>query len=184
MISDFSNLFNSFKNEGISDENKTELKNENKKNKETVEKAKSEIAGKIKVADEAENADLLKELIIKHWTKEAQKTASAYNAKAKPGQKIEAVNIDSVIYSATKVEKAEKNDKIDSADSTKSATDDTTGKHKAPVVPKDTDVYKKLGKSEYNLMKKVYQVLNSENRLDDKTKDKIKAKLVKKIFAE
>ena len=172
------------KNEGISDDNKTELKNENKKNKETVEKAKSEIAGKIKVADEAENADLLKELIIKHWTKEAQKTASAYNAKAKPGQKIEAVNIDSVIYSATKVEKAEKNDKIDSADSTKSATDDTTGKHKAPVVPKDTDVYKKLGKSEYNLMKKVYQVLNSENRLDDKTKDKIKAKLVKKIFAE
>ena len=33
-------------------------------------------------------------------------------------------------------------------------------------------------------MKKVYQVLNSENRLDEKTKNKIKAKLVKKILAE
>ena len=182
---------NSFKTEeaalkadGISDEGKTELKTKNKSNKDAVEKAKSEIAGKIKVADEAENTDLIKELIIKHWTKEAQKTASAYNAKAKPGQKIEAVNIDSVISSATKVEKSEKSDINESSDSTISSVTDTQDKQKAPVVPKDTDVYKKLGKSEYNLMKKVYQVLNSENRLDDKTKDKIKAKLVKKILAE
>ena len=101
--------------------------------------------------------------------------------ETKETTKVEAVK---AVKEVEKVEKAEKNDKIDSADSTKSATDDTTGKHKAPVVPKDTDVYKKLGKSEYNLMKKVYHVLNSENRLDDKTKDKIKAKLVKKIFAE
>lgn len=172
------------KADGISDEGKTELKTKNKSNKEAVEKAKSEIAGKIKVADEAENTDLIKELIIKHWTKEAQKTASAYNAKAKPGQKIEAVNIDSVISSATKVEKSEKSDINESSDSTISSVTDTQDKQKAPVVPKDTDVYKKLGKSEYNLMKKVYQVLNSENRLDDKTKDKIKAKLVKKILAE
>lgn len=169
------------KADGISDERKTELKTKNKSNKEAVEKAKSEIVGKIKVADEAENTDLIKELIIKHWTKEAQKTASAYNAKAKPGQKIEAVNIDSVISSATKVEKSDINE---SSDSTISSVTDTQDKQKAPVVPKDTDVYKKLGKSEYNLMKKVYQVLNSENRLDDKTKDKIKAKLVKKILAE
>lgn len=172
------------KADGISDEGKTELKTKNKSNKDAVEKAKSEIAGKIKVADEAENTDLIKELIIKHWTKEAQKTASAYNAKAKPGQKIEAVNIDSVISSATKVEKSEKSDINESSDSTISSVTDTQDKQKAPVVPKDTDVYKKLGKSEYNLMKKVYQVLNSENRLDDKTKDKIKAKLVKKILAE
>lgn len=171
------------KAEGISDDNKAELKTKNKSNKEVVEKAKSEIAGKIKVADEAENADLIKELIIKHWTKEAQKTASAYNAKAQPGQKIEAVNIDSVISSATKVENATNTNKSDSTDST-SRTPDTQGNQKEPATPKDTDVYKKLGKSEYKLMKKVYQVLNSENRLDDKTKDKIKAKLVKKILAE
>ncbi len=172
------------KAEDISDESKSELKNKNKEHKDTVEKAKSEIVGKIKVVDEAENADLIKELIIKHWTKEAQKTASSYNAKAKPGEKIEAVNIDSLISSATKVDKTEKNEKNDSTDSIESAASDVIGKHKAPVVPKDTDVYKKLGKSEYNIMKKVYQVLNSENRLDDKTKDKIKAKLVKKILAE
>lgn len=172
------------KAEDISDESKSELKNKNKEHKDTVEKAKSEIVGKIKVVDEAENADLIKELIIKHWTKEAQKTASSYNAKAKPGEKIEAVNIDSLISSATKVDKTEKNEKNDSTDSIESVASDVIGKHKAPVVPKDTDVYKKLGKSEYNLMKKVYQVLNSENRLDDKTKDKIKAKLVKKILAE
>ena len=172
------------KAEDISDESKSELKNKNKEHKDTVEKAKSEIVGKIKVVDEAENADLIKELIIKHWTKEAQKTASSYNAKAKPGEKIEAVNIDSLISSATKVGKTEKNEKNDSTDSIESVASDVIGKHKAPVVPKDTDVYKKLGKSEYNLMKKVYQVLNSENRLDDKTKDKIKAKLVKKILAE
>ena len=172
------------KAEDISDESKSELKNKNKEHKDTVEKAKSEIVGKIKVVDEAENADLIKELIIKHWSKEAQKTASSYNAKAKPGEKIEAVNIDSVIYNATKVDKTEKNGKNDSTDLTNSAAIDAIGKHKAPVVPKDTDIYKKLGKSEYNLMKKVYQVLNSENRLDDKTKDKIKAKLVKKILAE
>lgn len=170
--------------EGISEESKSELKIKNKANREVVEKAKSEIVGKIKVADEAENADLIKESIIKHWAKEAQKTASSYNAKAKPGQKIEAVNIDSVISSATKVEKIEKGEKTDSIDSKSCTTTDTIGKHKVPGVPKDTDVYKKLGKSEYNLMKKVYQVLNSENRLDDKTKDKIKAKLVKKILAE
>lgn len=169
------------KTDEISDESKTELKNENKKNKETIEKAKSEIVGKIKVVDDAENAELIKELIIKHWTKEAQKAASSYNAKAKPGQKIEAVNIDSVISSATKTEKIE-NDK--STELTNRVAIDTIGKNKTPIVPKDTDVYKKLGKSEYNLMKKVYQVLNSENRLDDKTKNKIKAKLVKKILAE
>lgn len=172
------------KTEDISDESKSELKNENKKNKETIEKAKSEIAGKIKVVDEAENAVLIKDLIIKHWTKEAQKTASSYNAKAKPGQKIDPVNIDFVISSATKVEKIDKNEKDDSTDSISGPTTDTIGKLKAPVAPKDTDIYKKLGKSEYNLMKKVYQVLNSENRLDDKTKEKIKAKLVKKILAE
>lgn len=169
------------KAENISDESKAELKNKNKEHKETVEKAKSEIAGKIKVVDEAENANLIKELIIKHWAKEAQKAASSYNAKAKLGEKIEAINIVSVISSATKVEKTEKND---STDSTNSSTTNTTEKQKVSVVQKDTDVYKKLGKSEYNLMKKVYQVLNSENRLDDKTKDKIKAKLVKKILAE
>ena len=94
------------------------------------------------------------------------------------------MNIDFIISSATKVEKIDKNEKDDSTDSISGPTTDTIGKLKAPVAPKDTDIYKKLGKSEYNLMKKVYQVLNSENRLDDKTKEKIKAKLVKKILAE
>ena len=169
--------------EDLSDERKAELKNENKKSKEAIEKAKLEIAGKIKVIDNVKNTDLIKESVIKHWNKEAQKTASSYNAKAKPGQKIEAVNVESVIASATKVEKIEKEEK-NTPDPISGPPTDTTGKHKSPVVPKDTDVYKKLGKSEYNLMKKVYQVLNSENRLDDKTKDKIKAKLVKKILAE
>lgn len=173
------------KAEGITEESKAELKDKNKKNKEAVEKAKSEISGKIKAADQAENAELLKELILKHWTKEAQKTASDYNAKAKPGQKIEAVNIDSVVASATKVEKTETTDDTGSQESTGSSpTTDIIGKQKPSVVAKDTDVYKILGKAEHSLMKKVYQVLNSEKRLDDKTKDKIKAKLVKKILAE
>lgn len=173
------------KAEGITEKSKAELKAKNKKNKEDVEKAKSEISGKIKAADQAENAELLKELILKHWTKEAQKTASDYNAKAKPGQKIEAVNIDSVVASATKVEKTEITNDTESQESTGSSpTTDIIGKQKSSVVAKDTDVYKILGKAEHSLMKKVYQVLNSEKRLDDKTKDKIKAKLVKKILAE
>ena len=165
----------------ISEEDKAKLKTKNKEQKEIVEKSKSEIAGKIKVVDEAENAGLIKDLIMKHWNKEAQKTASLYNAKAKPGQKIEAVNIEAVIACTTKVDKPEKEEKGETTGDTPS---ETIGKRMPVNTPKDTDVYKKLGKSEYNLMKKVYQVLNSEKRLDDKTKEKIKTKLVKKILEE
>ena len=57
-------------------------------------------------------------------------------------------------------------------------------KPKSEVEPKETDLYRQLGIAEYKLMKKVYQVLNAETRLDEKTKERIKSKLVKKILAQ
>lgn len=167
--------------ENISEERKAELKKQNKDNKEGVEKAKSEIASKIKVVDDAENAELIKEQILKHWTKEAKNSASAHNAKTAPGQKIEPVNIESVVSSATKPEKPKEEPPIDPGMGVPTQPKE---KPRNAVQPKETDEFKKLGKSEYLLMKKVYQVINSEGRLDDKTKEKIKAKLRKKILPE
>lgn len=163
----------------ISEEEKAKLKSIIKEQKEIVDKAKSEIPGKIKVVDEAENAELIKDLIIKHWSKEAQKQASSYNAKAKPGKKIDSVNVDSIITNITHESKSESHGKKTSIDQ----QEVLMNKLKPIVESKDTDVYKKLGPAEFKLMKKVYSVINSENRLDDKTKEKIKAKLVKKIFS-
>lgn len=163
----------------ISEEEKAKLKSIIKEQKEIVDKAKSEIPGKIKVVDEAENAELIKNLIIKHWSKEAQKQASSYNAKAKPGKKIDSVNVDSIITNITHESKSESHGKKTSIDQ----QEVLMNKLKPIVESKDTDVYKKLGPAEFKLMKKVYSVINSENRLDDKTKEKIKAKLVKKIFS-
>lgn len=164
----------------ISDEEKATLKSKVKAQKEIVEKAKAEIPSKIKVVDEAENAELIKELITKHWVKEAQKQASTYNAKAKPGQKIDAVNVDSIIVNSTHDTNQDNNP---GKKTPVNPTIEPQDKPKTVVEPKDIDVYKKLGPAEFKLMKKVYQVLNSEARLDDKTKEKIKAKLVKKILS-
>ncbi|MCQ2346621.1 MAG: hypothetical protein MJZ92_01670 [Paludibacteraceae bacterium] len=166
----------------ISDEEREKIKKDIKAQKEIIVKAKTEIVGKIKAVDSAENADLIKQLILKHWAKEAQKQASAYNAKVKPGQKIDPVNIDSFVAEAMREDKPEE----DKPQKPEGGEKPTGGEDnpKTPVVAKDTDIYRKLGKAEYNLMKKVYQVLNGENRLDEKTKQKIKAKLVKKILAE
>lgn len=164
----------------VSEEEKATLKSKIKEQKEIVEKAKAEIPSKIKVVDEAENAELIKELITKHWVKEAQKQASTYNAKAKPGQKIDAVNVDSIIVNSTHDTNQDNNP---GKKTPVNPTTEPQDKPKTVVEPKDTDVYKKLGPAEFKLMKKVYQVLNSEARLDDKTKEKIKAKLVKKILS-
>lgn len=164
----------------FSEEVQAEIKSRNKSLKEELEKAKSEIPGRIKVVDEAENADLIKELILKHWTKEAKNSASTYNAKKAPGQKIEPVNIESIVNNATKPEKA----KDEPVDPGMDLPIHPKGKSNNNKEPKETDDFKKLGKSEYLLMKKVFQVINSEGRLDDKTKDKLKAKLRKKILPE
>lgn len=166
----------------ISDEERESIKKDIKEQKATIVKAKSEIAGKIKAVDSAENADLIKQFILKHWAKEAQKQASAYNAKVKPGQKIDPINIVSYVTDAMREDypKENKPQKPEGGEEPIGGEDNP----RTPVVAKDTDIYRKLGKSEYNLMKKVYQVLNGENRLDEKTKQKIKAKLVKKILAE
>lgn len=166
----------------ISDEERESIKKDIKAQKEIISTAKALIAGKIKAVDSAENADLIKQLILKHWAKEAQKQASAYNAKVKPGQKIDPVNIDSFVAEAMREDKPEEDKPQKQEGGEKTAGGDDNPK--TPVVAKDTDIYRKLGKAEYNLMKKVYQVLNGENRLDEKTKQKIKAKLVKKILAE
>lgn len=163
----------------LAEESKKEIENKIKGCKDIAEKAKSEIASKLKVVDTAENADLIKEVMVKHWTKEAQRNASDYNAKAKPGHKINPINIDSIISSVA-------NDEEKPTKTTVPAVGNPDGSgdgFKQSVEPKDTDIYKQLGKSEYNLMKKVYSVLNSESRLDEKTKEKIKNKLEKKILS-
>lgn len=168
------------KHSELTEEEKTDLKSQNKAHKDTIEKAKSEIPSKIKVVDDAENTEQIKELIIKHWNKEAQNKASIYNASAKPGQKIEPIKIDSIIESMMQEEKPNKPEQSESGEKPQNGEE----KPKPTIEPKDTDIYRKLGKAEYNLMKKVYQVLNGESRLDEKTLQKIKAKLVKKILAE
>lgn len=169
------------KSSDLAEEEKAQIKNEIKQNRETVAKAKQEIPNKIKSVQEAENADLIFELIKKHWAKEAQKLASSINAKAKPGQKIDPVNVDSVIMSAVQCNQPTNNDnnKVSKAPLSYSPK-----KPKSEVEPKETDLYRQLGIAEYKLMKKVYQVLNAETRLDEKTKERIKSKLVKKILAQ
>ena len=164
----------------FSEEEQAEIKKRNKNYKEELEKAKSEISGKIKIVDEAENAGLIKELILKHWTKEAKNSASVHNAKKAPGQKIEPVNIESVVNNATKPEKP----KDESASHDNGLPSPSKVRSNNNIEPKETDDFKKLGRSEYLLMKKVFKVINSEGRLDDRTKDKIKAKLRKKILPE
>ncbi|MCQ2282966.1 MAG: hypothetical protein MJZ99_10160 [Bacteroidales bacterium] len=165
--------------EDLTEESKKEIENKIKESKGIVEKAKSEIASKLKVIDTAENADLIKEVMLKHWAKEAQRNASDYNAKAKPGHKINPINIDSIISSAVSDEAKPAKPMTPAVGNSGSVSEGI----KPTVEPKDTDKYKQLGKSEYNLMKKVYSVINSESRLDEKTKEKIKNKLEKKILS-
>lgn len=170
------------KTTSMTEEEKSQIKTSNKELKADVEKAKNEIASKIKAVDDAENTELIKELVVKHWTKVAQKTASDINAKVKVGPKIDPVNVGCIISDVVKEQKT-----VDTIGKTiigkKSTNEDSNASKAVVTTPKDTDVYRGLGKSEYNLMKKVYQVLNAEKRLDDKTKESIKAKLAKKILS-
>ena len=48
--------------------------------------------------------------------------------------------------------------------------------------PKETDVYRRLGKTEWQIMKKVYNVLNSDKKLDPTSLERIKKKLKKKLL--
>lgn len=163
----------------LTTEDKSKLKAKIKGQKEIAEKAKAEIPSKIRVVEDAENAELIKETITKHWAKEAQRQASVHNAKVKPGQKIDPVNIESVISAISQETKQDTQEKKIEVNH----EDDKPVKQVTTVEPKDTDVYRQLGSAEYKLMKKVYQVINSETRLDDTTRKNIKAKLVKKILA-
>ena len=171
---------NEIKTSDINDEDKVKLQAIIKEQKETIEKGKSEISTKIKAVDEAENTELLKELIVKHWVKEAQKQASSHNAKVKPEHKIEPVNVESIIAS---VVNNERNSEDDSKELSNKPSYPSSEKEKRIVEPKETDVFKILGSAEYKLMKKVYQVINAEKRLDDITKKKIKSHLAKKILS-
>lgn len=148
-----------------------------------IKKYKSELAKKLK--DVAQNTEVspLVDQTVKYWQKEADKKVSDKNASKKPEEKIDQINIRGMVNKVM--------DELEEATSPNAAVTNQpstpTGSSIISSTPntqesKETDVYRGLGKSEWQIMKKVYSVLNADKKLDPISLERIKKKLKKKLL--
>ncbi len=148
-----------------------------------IKKHKGELAKKLKDVSQNTEVSPLVDQTIKHWQKEADKKVSEKNASKKPEDKINTVNIRGVV-----------NKLLDEFENTTSSNNGVTNQTVIPTTistaisspnapePKETDIYRGLGKSEWQIMKKVYSVLNTDKKLDPISLERIKKKLKKKLL--
>lgn len=148
-----------------------------------IKKYKSELAKKLK--DVAQNTEVspLVDQTVKYWQKEADKKVSDKNASKKPEEKIDQINIRGMVNKVM--------DELEEATSPNAAvTNQPSTPTGSSIIsstpntqePKETDVYRGLGKSEWQIMKKVYSVLNADKKLDPISLERIKKKLKKKLL--
>lgn len=146
-----------------------------------TKKYRIELGKKLRDALHNEEVSPLVDLTVKYWQKEANKKISDINASKKTEEKIDPINIRGMV-----------NKVLDELEESTNTTEVNPVPNKSIVSttlstsniqePKETDVYRKLGKSEWQIMKKVYSVLNTDKKLDPISLDRIKKKLKKKLL--
>lgn len=148
-----------------------------------IKKCKNELAKKLK--DISHNAEVgpLIDQTVKYWQKEADKRISDKNASKKPEEKIDPINIRGMVNKVIDELGENQPSNVAATNPTPSQINPLTISPISNVQePKETDVYRRLGKTEWQIMKKVYNVLNSDKKLDPTSLERIKKKLKKKLL--
>ena len=144
--------------------------------------AKEELKKKLQALNNSETTspEVVK-FVTTQWEKKVAATISENNAKTPKELHLDAFKLTTII-----------NDVLNEQPATPQPPQPALGGNQAPPVtpqeppvePKETDVYKALGKSEYKLMKQIYQILDAEKNIPPQILAKLKKKLVKKLIGK
>ena len=168
--------------DNIPEEKKEAAKDKAHEARKTLITAKEELRKKLQAL---ENSDTTSPEVVKfitaQWEKKVAATISENNAKTPKELHLDAFKLTTII-----------NDVLNEQPSTPQPPQPVSGGNQTPPVtppeppvePKETDVYKALGKSEYKLMKQVYQILDAEKSIPPQILAKLKKKLVKKLIGK
>lgn len=150
-----------------------------------IKKCKNVLEKKLKDISHNPEVVPLVNQTVKYWQKEADKRISDRNASEKPEGKIDPINVRSMVNKIMDELKEEQSPNVVSINQTPSQTSSLTISPISNVQePKETDAYRRLGKAEWQIMKKVYSVLNSDKKLDPTSLERIKKKLKKKLLED
>ena len=155
----------------------TELKRNLKEVNTELDDAKKELQHKFSEIDRYDLKELSED-IIAFSEKESNKKVEEVNAKSE--NKIDYFSLRKIVEKERDNQK-QKNQQVESKNSPESKGAEPD---KNTSQPKETDVYKDLHESGYKIMKKVYSVLDGEKKLDPKTLERIKKKLLKKLMGD
>ena len=163
-----------------------EHKNDVKKAQEDDKKARTALRKwVVKLVKDKEIAPAFT-LTLDFWKKKAKAKISETNSKQRPGEKLDVLPVEKIVETIKK--ELDTPVLIPSPDSDPTPALNPNPGSNSPTAatstptPKETDIFRMLGKSEHTLMKKIYAIINGETRLDPKTKERLKKKIEKKLL--
>lgn len=168
------------KNHDLPEEAKQEVAGQVQKAKAELARATGELKKKYTAVKESQTTSPeVLDFVISKWNKEIDRRVSAENKKSGQNTQIESFTLEPIIEEAL-------HETPSNTQSTAEPVIISTGNQTSsePTNPTGVEQFKVLGKSEYKLMKQVYQILDAEKDLPPQIREKLKKKLLKKLVGK